>query len=116
MPDGQRETVMTKTRDVIDAETAERLAPASPEELVAFARNAVIPPEGTDELRALCATSCDAELMLYRTAVSSWLAHPEYAELYQDSPGPEGLTWAMARLIDAVIRQELWSRLRLTAN
>jgi hypothetical protein len=107
---------MTTTKLVIDAEIAEGLSPSSPAELVEFARSAVIHSAATDVLRAFCATNCDAELVIYRTGITAWLAHAEYAELYEDTPGPDGLTWAMARLIDAVITQEQWWRLRLTAN
>jgi hypothetical protein len=107
---------MTTTTSVIDAAIAKRPGSSRPWELVEFARSAVTHPAGVDVLRAICATNCDLELMRYRALITAWLAHAEYAELYQDTPGPEGLTWAMARLIDAVIKQEQWSRLRLTAN
>jgi hypothetical protein len=107
---------MTTTTHVIDAAIVKRPGPSIPGELVEFARIAVTHPAGVDVLRAICATNCDLELMRYRTLIAAWLAHAEYAELYQDTPGPDGLTWAMARLIDAVIKQEQWSRLRLNSN
>jgi hypothetical protein len=107
---------MTRTTHLIDSEIAERLSQSTPEDLVEFARIAVIHPSRTDVLRAFCATNGDAELATYRTQITAWLAHSEYSTLYANTPGPDGLTWAMARLVDAVIKQEQWLRLRLTVN